>query len=78
MSTSTLASSARQRALSSLPADEATLPARARASFARLRGRFASTGDRAWALSLQPEHLLAYATWGETLLDPESGAMKDQ
>lgn len=57
------------------PAAWAILPAKARGYFARLRGRFGAIHDTAWACSLQPDHLLAYATWGETLADCDGGAL---
>lgn len=56
------------------PAAWATFPAKTRGCFARLRGRFGTIHGAAWACSLQPDHLLAYATWDETLADADDGA----
>ncbi len=52
----------------------ATLPAKTRAAFARLRERCGFAHNSAWAFSLQPEHLLAYVTWGESLSDSDDDA----
>lgn len=75
---STLTPRTPQRVLRVARPDEATLPAKVRAVFARLRERFGVVRASAWALSLQPEHLLAHATWGEQMLEPERGAAGHQ
>jgi len=75
MTTSTLTPSTQRRVAWVTPPDEAALPARVRAYFGRLRERFGFVRNSAWALSLQPEHLLAYATWSEALFDPDNGSL---
>ncbi|MHB8645181.1 MAG: hypothetical protein ACYDAR_05265 [Thermomicrobiales bacterium] len=65
----------RRRILRVLPYREETLASKARASFARARERFAFIGNSAWAFSSQPDHLLAYAIWSETLADRDTPAV---
>lgn len=71
MSTSALAPRTRRHIAPVSTPGHVAFPARVRAAFSRLCGRLR---DPAWALSQQPDHLLAYATWGEMLLDPERTA----
>ena len=50
----------------------ARFPANVRACFARVRERFGTAHDPAWAFTSQPEHLLAYAAWSEAHPAPEA------
>ncbi|GEM_PF-3971939 len=72
MSTSSLATPIRQR----IAMTKETRLTRMRASFARVRERFGFPGNSAWAFTLQPEHLLAYATWSETRFDSEDDSFR--
>lgn len=58
--------------------DERTLPAKVRAYLNRLRERFGFLRNSAWVFANQPEHLLAYATWSETLFDSDGGSHSEQ
>ncbi|MGI8856075.1 MAG: hypothetical protein ACR2JW_10005 [Thermomicrobiales bacterium] len=63
----------RQHVAGLIPPKTMALAAKVRASFARLRERFGSVDDATWAFSSQPDHLLAYATWGEMCSDADGG-----
>lgn len=75
MSTPTIARSTPQRAAWGTLPNDASLSAKMRASFARLRERCTLLGNASWGASMQPEHLIAYATWGETLFDAEDAVL---
>lgn len=49
----------------------ASFPANVHAAFVRLRGRPGIARDPVWTFAGQPEHLLAYALWGEIACDNE-------
>ncbi len=74
MNTPTLTPSAERRDVWVTPPRVERLPAKVRASFGRLRDRFGWVQNSGWTGSLQPDHLLAYAVWSETLSDHEESA----
>jgi hypothetical protein len=65
MSAVSFARPVRQRAL------WVSFPLKTRTLFVRLRGRFSVVRDCSWAFAGQPEHFLAYASWGENACDDE-------
>lgn len=72
MSASSVAAPIRQRIAWGKPV-EVALSAKACDVVARMHERLGAACDSAWTCSSQAEHLLAYATWGDTLFDPEDG-----
>ena len=75
MSASTIIPGTPQHATWETSSDDAIVPAKGRALFARLRQWFAFSDTTAWASSLQPEHLFASMTQDETLVDSEDGSL---
>lgn len=54
------------------PPDARTLPQKVCGSCARLVERCGTMRFSAQVLVLQPEYLIAYAAWNETLFDPDA------
>lgn len=70
--TSHTRTAAPERSARVTPPAARTLSQKVRASCARLVERCGTMRFSAQVLVLQPEHLIAYAAWNETLFDPDA------